>query len=237
MEAWEDGERCKLNLITPGVVIKILLADNQPLTAAGLAGILSERTDLLIIDLAATQDSLKELLNKHKPELVIVDHNLPGRVAQNDLLTLRKDFPDTNVLVVSSDSDKASILRVLQSGVIGYLTKDCSREEILMAVYAVARGEKFFCHKILNIIMEKHFSPEPAEIFPGILTVRETEILKLLASGYSTQKIADELFLSPHTVHTHRKSIIKKLNIKSPTEFVIHALDFGLMKASRQQFN
>ena len=99
-----------------------------------------------------------------------------------------------------------------------------------MAVYSVARGEKFFCHKILNIIMEKHFSPEPVEVVPGILTIRETEILKYLASGYSTQKVADELYLSPHTVHTHRKSIIKKLNIKSPTQFVVYALDFGLIK-------
>jgi two-component system, NarL family, invasion response regulator UvrY len=78
--------------------------------------------------------------------------------------------------------------------------------------------------------MEKHFTPEPEACDPAILTVRETEILKLIASGKSTQVVADELHLSPHTVHTHRKSIIKKLNIKSPTEFVIYAMDFGLIK-------
>ena len=170
-----------------------------------------------------TRDRLSELLEQHKPDLLIVDYNADGYITKSDLLTVKEFSPDTKVLVISSDNDKASILQVLQSGVIGYLTKDCSREEILMAVSAVAKGEKFFCHKILNIIMEKHFSPESVEVLPGILTVRETEILKLLASGYSTQKVADELFLSPHTVHTHRKSIIKKLNIKSPTEFVIYA--------------
>lgn len=214
-------------------MIKILLADSQVLTAAGLINILSEKADLLISGEVTTSSHLEELMNRHLPDLLIVDYNIPGYISPGVLPSLRIDFPQTNVLVISSDNDKASILRVLQSGVLGYLTKECSREEILMAVYAVARGEKFFCHKILNIIMEKHFNPAPVEVLPGILTVRETEILKLLASGYSTQKVADELYLSPHTVHTHRKSIIKKLNIKSPTEFVIYALDFGLIKAKQ----
>ncbi len=213
------------------MMIKVLLADNQPLTSVGLTSILNEKDDLSIVDQVIVRDRLPELLEEHKPDLLVVDYNLQDYITKTDLLTIKEYSPETNVLVISSDNDKASILQVLQSGVIGYLTKECSREEILMAVYSVAKGEKFFCHKILNIIMEKHFSPEPAEVVPGILTVRETEILALLASGYSTQKVADELHLSPHTVHTHRKSIIKKLNIKSPTEFVIYALDFGLIKA------
>jgi DNA-binding NarL/FixJ family response regulator len=83
---------------------------------------------------------------------------------------------------------------------------------------------------VLDVIMEKTFAPEPIASDPAILTVRETEILGYLANGYSTQNIADELHLSPHTVHTHRKSIIRKLNIKSPTEFVIYAFDLGLVK-------
>lgn len=211
--------------------IKVLLADNQPLTAAGLAAILNERPDIRIVDRVLSRDQLPGLLEQHKPQLLIVDYNVPDHITREDLLQVQKYSPETNILVISSDSDKTSILQVLQSGVIGYLTKECSRDEIVMAVSAVARGEKFFCHKILNIIMEKHFSTEPAEVVPGILTVRETEILTLLASGYSTQRVADELHLSPHTVHTHRKSIIKKLKIKSPTEFVIHAMDFGLIRA------
>ncbi|MEO7990244.1 MAG: response regulator transcription factor [Chryseolinea sp.] len=212
-------------------MIKILLADNQPLTAAGLISILNQKEDLTIVDQVTAPEQLTGLLELHKPDLLIVDYNTPNFISKADILSIKQYSSETNVLVISSDDNKTSILQILQSGVIGYLTKECSREEILMAVYSVARGEKFFCHKILNIIMEKHFSPEPVEVVPGILTLRETEILKYLASGYSTQKVADELYLSPHTVHTHRKSIIKKLNIKSPTEFVIYALDFGLIKA------
>ncbi|MBA4058022.1 MAG: hypothetical protein C0490_25115 [Marivirga sp.] len=211
-------------------MIKVLIADSQPLTSAGLISILEGRPDLTIVDQAQTRDRLFELLEHYKPDLLIADYDIPGYISKADLVSVPDYSPHTQVLVISSDSDKTSILQVLQSGVIGYLTKACSREEILMAVNAVAKGEKFFCHKILNIIMEKHFSPGPVTVSPTVLTVRETEILTLLASGYSTQKVADQLHLSPHTVHTHRKSIIKKLNIKSPTEFVIYALDFGLIK-------
>ncbi|MEJ7646740.1 MAG: response regulator transcription factor [Chryseolinea sp.] len=210
-------------------ILSVLLADNQPLTAAGLNYILRDRNDIRIIAEVKTQRELPEMVRLHRPDLLIVDYNAPGYVTKSDLADVKSYSPGTNILAISSDDNKANILQVLQAGVHGYLTKECSKEEIIMAVAAVGRGEKFFCHKILDIIMQKHF-PQEAEIVPGILTMRETEILKLLASGYSTQKVADELFLSPHTVHTHRKSIIKKLNIKSPTEFVIYALDFGLIK-------
>ena len=212
------------------MMVDVLLADNQPLTSAGLRYILAERKDMRIVDEVVRKDQFIELIKLHQPHVVIVDYNIPDFVGIDDLKAIKDNSPSTKVVVISSDSDKASILAVLQTGVIGYLTKECSREEILMAIQAAAKGEKFYCHKILNIIMEKHFTPEPEVNDFSSLTARETEILKLIASGNSTQQVADELFLSPHTVQTHRKSIIKKLNIKSPTQFVIYAMDMGLIK-------
>lgn len=211
--------------------IRILIADRQPLTAAGLIHFLSGQPEAKIVGTVERREQLVETLRAEQPDLLITDYNLSGYVNKNDLRTVKDVSPKTNILVISADDNKASILDILQLGVIGYLTKECSREEIMMAVQSTARGEKFYCHKILDVIMEKHFSPEPEACDPAILTGRETEILKLLAHGHSTQSIADELHLSPHTVHTHRKSIIKKLNIKSPTQFVIYALDLGLIKA------
>jgi DNA-binding NarL/FixJ family response regulator len=211
--------------------IRVLIADNQPLTAAGLRHFLKDRDDVTIVGSVDTATDLSIRLREHTPDVLIVDYDLGGYLRRDDLADVKKHSPDTNILVISSDNNKAGILYVLQLGVIGYVTKHCSREEIMMAVTNVAKGEKFYCNKILDIIMEKHFPVTPAEVTPTILTARETEILTLLASGYSTQKVADKLYLSPHTVQTHRKSIIRKLSIKSPTEFVIYALDFGLIKA------
>ncbi|MGC3945399.1 MAG: response regulator transcription factor [Chryseolinea sp.] len=211
--------------------ITVLIADNQPLTAAGIAHILEDRNDVSVLGFVGSAHELPSLLKEHSPTVLIVDYDLDGYISRDDLAEIRNHSPETNVLVISSGNNKAAILQVLQLGVIGYVTKHCSRKEITQAISAVAKGEKFYCSKILDIIMEKHFSASPPEVTPSSLTARETEILTLLASGYSTQKVADELHLSPHTVHTHRKSIIRKLSIKSPTEFVIYALDFGLIKA------
>jgi two-component system, NarL family, invasion response regulator UvrY len=209
--------------------IDAVIADNQPLTVAGLEIFLSEKQAIKVVGKVKKGEELVELVEKFQPSLLIVEYNSPGYVALDDIRNAMASSSKTNVLILSSDNNKASILEVLQLGVKGYITKECSLEEVGMAVQATAKGEKFFCHKVLDIIMEKHFSVPP-EIEPTVLTTRETEILKLIAHGHSTQVIADTLFLSPHTVQTHRKSIIKKLNIKSPTEFVIYAMDLGLLK-------
>jgi two-component system, NarL family, invasion response regulator UvrY len=211
--------------------IKVLLADNQPLTSAGLRHILREKSDVSIVDHVTSADHLQALIKQHQPDLLIADYNSPGYISKQDLAAIKTYSPNTNVLVLSSDNDKKSIMKVLQSGVIGYLTKQCSQKEILTAIYSVAKGEKFYCHTILDIIMETHFPHEPSESAVNSLTARETEILKLLATGYSTKRLADELYLSPHTIHTHRKSIIRKLKIKSPTEYVIRAMELGLIKS------
>jgi two-component system, NarL family, invasion response regulator UvrY len=209
--------------------IHAVIADNQPLTVAGLELFLSEKQAIKVVGRVKKGEELVGMVEKFQPSLLIVDYNSPGYVALDDIRNAMASSSKTNVLILSSDNNKASILEVLQLGVKGYITKECSLEEVGMAVQATAKGEKFFCHKVLDIIMEKHFSVAP-ETEPTVLTTRETEILKLIAHGHSTQVIADTLFLSPHTVQTHRKSIIKKLNIKSPTEFVIYAMDLGLLK-------
>ncbi len=210
-------------------VIDILLADHQPLTIAGIESFLAERPDFQLRGHVTDEGRLLDTISEVKPDLLMVDYNIPGFVTIDHLEKAVKEFPALNVLVVSSDDNKESILKVLQLGVKGYLTKACSKEEVWLAVQSTARGEKFFCHKILDIIMEKHLPSTNGNCDPAILTERETEILKLIAKGRSTRQIADSLHLSPHTVQTHRKSIIRKLNIKSPTEFVVYAMDLGLV--------
>jgi two-component system invasion response regulator UvrY len=210
--------------------VELLIADKQPLTAAGLEAFLTDRQEVKVVGKVLERENLEDLMEKLQPDLLIADYNIPGFINLDDIKNALLKSSHTNVLILSSDNNKSSILDALQLGVKGYITKECSLEEVAMAVQSTARGEKFFCHKILDIIMEKHFGPEPTDCDPTILTARETEILKLIAHGQSTQTIADDLHLSPHTVQTHRKSIIKKLNIKSPTEFVIYAIDLGLLK-------
>lgn len=208
-----------------------MLADTQALSSAGFKALISVKEELVLVNEVNTREELQEALGKHQPNLLVVDYTIEGFVTIEDLERVKQHSPATEILILSPALDKQNILRVLQLGVKGYLTKECSREEIIMAIYAVAKGEKFYCHKILDVIMEKHFPSTSEDCEPNVLTNRETEVLALLAKGKNTQQIASDLYLSPHTVHTHRKSIIKKLSIKSPTEFVVRAMDLGLLKA------
>lgn len=191
---------------------------------------LSRSNGFEIVGEVRHREDLAGMLEKHKPALLVADYNVPDYLTLEDLGAVRDHSPQTNILIISSDNDKLQILEVLKlGGICGYLTKSCSREEILMAVRSTVKGERFFCHKVLDILMEKSFGSADNDCDPTVLTTRETEILKLIASGQSTQQIAKALHVSPHTIHSHRKSIIRKLNIKSPTEFVIQAITLGIL--------
>lgn len=198
---------------------------NQPLAEAGINALLAEHNAYKVQTGLHGRDAILRMVKEQRPHLLIVDYLDREAFSLEDLEQLLREVPELNVLVISSDSHRESILKSVQSGIKGYLTTHCSENEFQLAVESTAHGEKFFCSKILDVILE-HRMPEQE---PAVLTAREKEMLKYFAMGYSAQRIADELHLSPHTVQTHRKSVIKKLRIKSPTEFVIYALDMGLI--------
>lgn len=218
----------RFNLIKPATIV---LADNQPLTAAGIRFLVESGMEAEIIGTVEDVSNIEAITRELKPDLLIADYNIPNYLSLERLESVITDT-HVNTLVISADNNHQSIRRSLKIGIKGYITKECSKEEIKLAIRSTAKGEKFFCHKILDVIMEKK-SPATGACEPTVLTLRELEILELLAKGFSTQRAADKLNLSPHTIHTHRKSIIKKLGIKSPTEFVLYAIDFGLITINR----
>lgn len=208
---------------------RIVIADTQALTLAGLTKILSDIKPLHTIDHVANADQLFSTIGKDKAALLFIDYRfLPG-FNEEGFDKLISSFPDLKSVVISSDTEHETILRVLDSGVSGFLTKECSEDEIKAAVKAVEKGEKFFCHRIFDIVV-KRWPIKWKDTKPPILSDRELEVIKLIALGNSTVEIASALNLSHHTISSHRKNIIKKLNIKSPTEFVVHAIDLGLIK-------
>ncbi|MGE0771491.1 MAG: LuxR C-terminal-related transcriptional regulator [Cyclobacteriaceae bacterium] len=204
----------------------ILIADKQALTLAGLKSIIAELEQFEIVHELLPDEELIDAVERHRPTLLIADYNLAEFISQQKLHELHRAH-GIKTLIITSDNNRNRIMQIARSGVLGFITKECSREEIIMAIQSTSRGERFFCHKVLDRVIGA--TPGNDNCEPTVLTGRETEILGLLAQGLSTQSIASVLNLSPHTVHTHRKNIIKKLSIKSPTEFVVHAIDFGLL--------
>ncbi len=209
--------------------ITIILADAQYLTRLGLKHLLSQIGAYQIVGEAESEEELLNQLKKHRPQVVMLDHDQPGYFNQHTVTMVRRHAPETNVLVISDDNNKNSIYDVLENGVSSFLTKTCGEEEIVDAINATAKGEKFFCTKVLDYLLEKSFG-KTENCAPMPLTPREIEIVKLVAKGLIAKEIADTLNLSPHTVYTHRKKIMKKLNLNTSSELVLYAVNSGIIE-------
>ncbi|MCB0509083.1 MAG: response regulator transcription factor [Chitinophagales bacterium] len=210
-------------------MIKILIADAQYLIRIGLKNLLSARIDFDIIGEAINSDELFFMVRKHEPEVVIFDYNNAHSFDLDDIEKVKTISSKTNFLIISSDENKANIFKVIDFGARSYLTKECDEEEIIDAIYATAKNEKFLCHKVVDIIIDKHIHTDEDTCKPFNLSLRETEIIKLTAKGWTAKTIAKHLFLSTHTVYTHKKNIMKKLKINSSSEMIVYAIQNSLV--------
>jgi DNA-binding NarL/FixJ family response regulator len=207
--------------------IKIVLADAQYLARAGFKHLFAGHPGVEVVGEAAEREALVEMVGEKQPQVVVMDYHNGHEFTMEDVERLRREFPGIEVMLVTDDQDKARIRQVLAMGVNCILTKHCSPEEIVSAVVAVAKGEKFFCNKVLEIILEKEEHVEDCS--PSNLSPREIEIVRMIASGENTKEIADKLCLSTHTVYTHRKNIMRKLQINSASEMILYAMKTGIV--------
>ena len=211
--------------------ITILIADAQHLFRDGLKLLLKNRKSIEVAAEAENRRELFKALKQLQPDVIIIDYNLPDYFTQNDIGEIHRHSPQSKVLVISSDHDKQTIYKVLEYGINSFLTKECSKKEITRAIYATAKGEKFFCNKVLDLLLEKNATRFEPDCEPTALTERETEITRCIAEGKSTNAIADELYISVHTVRTHRKNIMRKLGVNSVSELVLYAVNVGIIQS------
>lgn len=211
------------------VLYKILLAEQQPLIAAGLKYFIEEQEEFSICGEVANKEELFRQIKSPSPHLLIIAYNSLPDFELQDFIRIRHTAPGTHILAISSRLEKSDILQVSEAGVIGFLTKECSHNEIINAIRATAQGEKFYCGKILDLLMEKK------ELQVGIsgpeqLTNREIQIIRCITQGLSTKEIADTLNLSMHTINAYRKSILQKTEARSPAELAVKAIRLGIIE-------
>lgn len=209
----------------------VLLADEQPLVRLALQQLLSEQEVYRILGEVSNEEEMLAALRVNAPDLVIIDYSQAESFSPNSISKIKLVSPPSRVLVISSDSRKDNIAQVLELGVTSFLTKTCSLDEILDAAQAALRGDKFFCTRVIDFLLEKSFAKETeVNCAPTPLSSREIEIVQLSAKGLIAKEIADVLNLSTHTVYTHRKNIMKKLQINSSSELVLYAVSKGLVQ-------
>lgn len=211
--------------------IRILLADSQYLIREGLRRILSAQEGFEIVGEADGRDGLVDSIRRSRPDVVVLDHNSIEFYSGDRLEELEDLVDKSKLLIISQEQDKGRIQTILEWGVRSFLTKYCDQEEIVSAIYSAVKGEKYLCTKVVDMLIEANREEIEDDCIPSVLTEREEEIVRLIATGLKTRDIAEQLHLSPHTVNTHRKNILKKVGVKSGSELVLYAVSTGIVKA------
>lgn len=215
--------------------IKIHLADDHQVLIDGMLAVLKTNSKFEVVGHSLNGLDLVKTVKENKADILIMDINMPHK----DGIEVLKEFSDKGytcrVIVLSSYDDLKLIKEVLKLGATGYLSKECAGESIVEAIEVVASGREYFSKniqdKIFSSFSGNHTLVSNQEVhMSNVLTERELEILKLISLEYSGKEIGEELFISANTVETHRKNLIKKLNVKNTIGLVKYAIKNNLIK-------
>lgn len=217
----------------------VAIIDDQQLFLDGISSLLAICEEVSVVGMGRNGQEAINICRLHQPEVVLLDLSMPGQSGEEVLKQLKADFPKIKVIMLTVHDDYPTILRCMQNGAMGYMLKINGKEELLRAILDVAGGRRYLDTKVLDEL----FTSESSNIFSygkptsshlqgngqGLLTKRETEILKLLAQGKTSDQISKEQFISINTVDTHRKTIISKLEAKNITHAVSIAMSMELI--------
>ena len=211
-------------------MIRVLLADDQPLVRAGLASLLAAEDDLDVVGVAADGDEALRLALELVPDVACLDIRMPGRdgIAIAEQLCAPDADPRVPVLILTTFDIDDYVFRALEAGVSGFLLKDSDPDEILRAVRHIANGHGTLDHTLTRRIVDEYvqrrrLQPVTAARATDVLTTREREILLLLAQGMSNEQIAGELFVEVATVKSHLARLLPKLGVQSRLQAAVWA--------------
>jgi len=208
-------------------MIKIAITDDHPLLLEGLKNILSKSELLEVVGCFPDANTMHIALTKTPVDVLLLDINLPDANSIELIAHLRIKYPKMHIIIISVHNEYAVINSVLQEGAHGYIQKNASVEEIINGIEQILKGNKFLCSQT-KIIVDKKTKDE-LKIVPK-LTRREKEVLLEAASGLTTSQIGEKLFISPHTVESHRKNLIEKFGSKNLSSVIKLAIEYGLIR-------
>jgi DNA-binding NarL/FixJ family response regulator len=200
--------------------ISILIADDHTLVRETWSFILNTDPRFSVVAESGSGEEAVELAKQLKPNIVIMDINLPGMNGIEATQLIRKFSPTSKVLGVSLHTQPTYARKMMQKGAMGYVTKNSSREEMFKAIMEIQDGKKYICDEIKNILSEQVISGEDQQSGLNSLSQREIEIISFIKKGNSSKEIADTLNISVKTVEVHRYNILKKLNLKNAAALV-----------------
>ncbi|MGB9753844.1 MAG: DNA-binding response regulator [Roseiflexus castenholzii] len=205
--------------------IRILLVDDHAVVRQGLKMFLGLDPDLQVVGEAENGEEAIRLTGELNPDVVLMDLLMPVMDGVTAIARIRRDFPDTEVIALTSVLEDEAVMKAMRAGAMGYLLKDTQAEELRRAIKAAAAGQVQLSPQAAARLMRDVRAPES----PEKLTERETDVLRLLALGRANKEIARELNIGEKTVKTHVSAILRKLDVPSRTQAALYAVRIGLV--------
>jgi DNA-binding NarL/FixJ family response regulator len=208
-----------------------IIADDHEIVRRGLRGILESESSCRVVAEASDGLSAAQLVDKHKPQVLILDLNMPRLHGIEVLRQTRTSSPNTRVIVLSMHNDEPYVIESLRAGACAYILKGSESQEIVHAVREVLSGRRFLSASLsewaINALVAK-----PADDADPLqsLTHRERMVIQLAAEGCTNGEVAEKLFISPRTAETHRTNLLRKLGLQTQTDLVRFAIRKGLIQ-------
>lgn len=209
---------------------KILLADDHKITREGLRSLIEKQSDMEVVAEAEEGHEAVRMVRRVSPDVAIMDVSMPDLNGIEATQKIVAECPNVKVIALSMHSDTLFVTEMLKNGASGYLLKDCAFEELTRAIRTVVGGKTYLSPAISDVVVDGYLQrlSETDSADSNVLTHREREVLQMLAEGNSTKQVALKLHISIKTVETHRRQIMRKLDIYSVAELTKYAIRKGL---------
>jgi two-component system response regulator NreC len=212
--------------------IRVLVVDDHTIVRDGICALLGLAGDIEVVGEASNGIEAVETVRKLKPDVILMDIAMPVMGGLEATHRIREEYPEIKVLALTQYNDKEYVFPVLEAGACGFISKASASSELSTGIRCVYRGDSFLSPSITKLLVEDYRESgavkKKADPYDD-LTRREKEIFQLLAEGYTTQKIADMLTISPKTAEGHKTSLMSKLDIHNRAELVKYALRKGVI--------
>ena len=214
---------------------RILVVDDHELLREGVVSTLESEPDLYVVGQAASAEEAMDAARRLRPDLILLDVYMPGPDGLTILPSLREEFPDSHIVVLTVSEDPEIVTRALRDGATGYLVKGIRAEAFLEALRAVIAGEIYVSPMVAGRILRSLHRGRAKNEQLDTLTDREREVLQLIAKGLTNRDIADALVISERTVKRHVTAILSKMNLRNRTEAALRAVEDSGRLLSREE--
>lgn len=199
-------------------MISVIIIDDHPLVLNGFEFILNHHADIRLLSTFTNAEGALKFLETNNADVVLADVNMPGINGIDAALAIKKMQPEAKIIAISNVSEGSIAQRMLDAGASGYLLKNIAASELINAIHSVMMGHEVLSEEIAAVIKQ------PESTVPKI-TQREHEVLKLLAIGKTTPQIAEQMFISPLTVESHRRNLLQKFKVSNSASLIHKATE------------